>query len=476
MKFLIPIILIFGLFACSGSNQKSLQDSFTSFVQSNDKIVGFGSIRIKDILTKADYTKIPKYGPLLASQLAAFSGTVDFEKPLYFAVEGPFDIEGYPAALYLFAESKNQDSVTNKLKSFGFDMIKNEEGKYNYYQDKEFSISVKESLLVGVLKPKTTEFKGLLSKIYDQASIDVKDDKIKQFIDTKSDIVAGINLESLYSTSNTDLEKLPKDKKQALLSMVKGSFVLNSLNFKAGELELKIQNFFSSALTQKIPLKNSSSSEILKKIGSGEPRLGLLLNFDFLKLNSLMEEFNLQDEYAQLAKNFSEKELTSNEIFGDILNGQFGMVAYDEMMEEGGMTPVGNLFVGFGKQGKTGFEKLNVPGAGLLQKDIFENHALFYLSENFKPSDNQIKVPQGCENFGMKPISGYAYLDGLAIEEFELGEEFKFIEKIDHIYFEYGQDGGVLKVRSIDSKTNFLKQSVDQALTQLSEMLIKMVL
>jgi len=152
------------------------------------------------------------------------------------------------------------------------------------------------------------------------------------------------------------------------------------------------------------------------------------------------------------------------------------MVAYDEMMEEGGMTPVGNLFVGFGKQGKTGFEKLNVPGAGLLQKDIFENHALFYLSENFKPSDNQIKVPQGCENFGMKPISGYAYLDGLAIEEFELGEEFKFIEKIDHIYFEYGQDGGVLKVRSIDSKTNFLKQSVDQALTQLSEMLIKMVL
>jgi len=138
MKFLIPIILIFGLFACSGSNQKSLQDSFTSFVQSNDKIVGFGSIRIKDILTKADYTKIPKYGPLLASQLAAFSGTVDFEKPLYFAVEGPFDIEGYPAALYLFAESKNQDSVTNKLKSFGFDMIKNEEGKYNYYQDKEF--------------------------------------------------------------------------------------------------------------------------------------------------------------------------------------------------------------------------------------------------------------------------------------------------------------------------------------------------
>jgi hypothetical protein len=476
MKFIIPIVLILGLFACSGTNQKSLEDSFASFVQSNNKIVGFGSIRIKDILLKADYTKIPKYGPLLASQLAAFSGTVDFEKPLYFALEGPFDKAGYPAALYLFAESKNQDSVTSKLKSFGFDMIKNEEGKFNYYQDREFSISVKESLLVGVLKPKTTEFKGLLAKIYDQSSLEVKEDKIKEFVQTKSDIVAGINLEALYGTSNTDLEKLPKDKKQSLISMVKGSFVLNSLNFNAGELELKTQNFFSTALTQNLPLKNSGSSDIIKKIGSGEPRLGLLFNFDFQKLNSFMEQFNLQDEYSEIAKNLTGQEISTKEIFGEILNGQFGVVAYDEMMEEGGMTPVGNLFVGFGKQGKQGFEKLNVPGIGLLKKDILDSHALFYLSDKFKPSDEQIKVPQGCENFGMKPISGYAYLEGLPIEDFELEEEFKFIEKIDHIYFEYGLEGGVLKVRSIDSKTNFLKQSVDQALTQLSEMLIKMVL
>ena len=86
MKFIIPIVLILGLFACSGTNQKSLEDSFASFVQSNNKIVGFGSIRIKDILLKADYTKIPKYGPLLSSQLATFSGTVDFEKPLYLSL------------------------------------------------------------------------------------------------------------------------------------------------------------------------------------------------------------------------------------------------------------------------------------------------------------------------------------------------------------------------------------------------------
>jgi hypothetical protein len=34
----------------------------------------------------------------------------------------------------------------------------------------------------------------------------------------------------------------------------------------------------------------------------------------------------------------------------------------------------------------------------------------------------------------------------------------------------------VLKLQAIDQKTNILKQSVDQALAQLSEILIKMIL
>jgi hypothetical protein len=477
MKKLIYFLSIFFLLVgCGGSKNKTVEESFTSFVQSNSKVVGFGSVKVKEILTKADYTKIPKFGALIANQLTAFSGSINIDKPLYFAAEGPFDKDGIPATLYVFAESKNQDSVSKKMKSLGYEMIADEENKFSYYQDKEMSISVKESLIIGVFKPATKDFKSILATSYKLAENEVKEDKVKEMIQSKEDIVAGINLESLYATSNTDLEKLPKEKKDLLKGMMKSSYILNTVNFNPGEMVIKTQNYFSEELKKRIPLKQEIATNAIQNLGTGEPRLGLLFNLDFVKLNSLLKELMLEEEVKGMTREFSNEELSFGELFGDILNGQLGAVVYEESMAEGGLTPQTNVFVGLGKQGKDGFDKLQIPGLDLIQRDIFDSHAIFYTSEAFKPTDEPIKVAQGCENFGTKPISGFIHLNGIPVEDFDAEGAYKFIEKIDYVYFEYGVDGGVLKLQAIDQKTNILKQSVDQALAQLSEILIKMVL
>jgi hypothetical protein len=477
MKKLIYFLSIFLLLVgCGGSKNKTVEESFTSFVQSNSKVVGFGSVKVKEILTKADYTKIPKFGTLIANQLTAFSGSINIDKPLYFAAEGPFDKDGIPATLYVFAESKNQDSVSKKMKSLGYEMIADEENKFSYYQDKEMSISVKESLIIGVFKPATKDFKSILATSYKLAENEVKEDKVKEMIQSKEDIVAGINLESLYATSNTDLEKLPKEKKDLLKGMMKSSYILNTVNFNPGEMVIKTQNYFSEELKKRIPLKQEIATNAIQNLGTGEPRLGLLFNLDFVKLNSLLKELMLEEEVKGMTREFSDEELSFGELFGDILNGQLGAVVYEESMAEGGLTPQTNVFVGLGKQGKDGFDKLQIPGLDLIQRDIFDSHAIFYTSEAFKPTDEPIKVAQGCENFGTKPISGFIHLNGIPVEDFDAEGAYKFIEKIDYVYFEYGVDGGVLKLQAIDQKTNILKQSVDQALAQLSEILIKMVL
>jgi hypothetical protein len=477
MKKLIYFLSIFFLLVgCGGSKNKTVEESFTSFVQSNSKVVGFGSVKVKEILTKADYTKIPKFGALIANQLTAFSGSINIDKPLYFAAEGPFDKDGIPATLYVFAESKNQDSVSKKMKSLGYEMIADKENKFSYYQDKEMSISVKESLIIGVFKPATKDFKSILATSYKLAENEVKEDKVKEMIQSKEDIVAGINLESLYATSNTDLEKLPKEKKDLLKGMMKSSYILNTVNFNPGEMVIKTQNYFSEELKRRIPLKQEIATNAIQNLGTGEPRLGLLFNLDFVKLNSLLKELMLEEEVKGMTREFSNEELSFGELFGDILNGQLGAVVYEESMAEGGLTPQTNVFVGLGKQGKDGFDKLQIPGLDLIQRDIFDSHAIFYTSEAFKPTDEPIKVAQGCENFGTKPISGFIHLNGIPVEDFDAEGAYKFIEKIDYVYFEYGVDGGVLKLQAIDQKTNILKQSVDQALAQLSEILIKMVL
>jgi hypothetical protein len=239
---------------------------------------------------------------------------------------------------------------------------------------------------------------------------------------------------------------------------------------------IKTQNYFSEELKKRIPLKQEIATNAIQNLGTGEPRLGLLFNLDFVKLNSLLKELMLEEEVKGMTREFSNEELSFRELFGDILNGQLGAVVYEESMAEGGLTPQTNVFVGLGKQGKDGFDKLQIPGLDLIQRDIFDSHAIFYTSEAFKPTDEPIKVAQGCENFGTKPISGFIHLNGIPVEDFDAEGAYKFIEKIDYVYFEYGVDGGVLKLQAIDQKTNILKQSVDQALAQLSEILIKMVL
>ncbi len=472
-SFICGILVLFLVASCGKKDEKPIEDLFTSYVQSNKKIVAFGSMNVKEILTKAEYSSIPKYGQIIGSQIESFKNTINLDKPVYYALEGPLDRNGVPAAVYMFAEAKNQDSVVGKLKSLGFEMQKEEE--LNYYHQGDFGMSVKNSLLIGVYKPKYKDFKGLLSSIIKQSNEEMKTDKISEMIHTKSDVVAGINLESLYGTSNTDLQKLTADKKVIISKLVKDSYVLNTLNFNAGELILQSKNYFSTALAQRIPLNQTPATNVLKNLGSGDPRIGLLLNMDFNRLKSLITDFGLQDELTQASNELVSSDSSSVDLLGTVFNGQFGAVVFEELMDEGGITPSVNVLVGFGNQGKSQIDKLGIPGISLLQKEVFDSHALFYTSEKFKSSTGSIKVPEGCANFGMKPISGFVYLNGMQMEDFDAEEEYKFIEKIDYLYFEYGMDGGIIRLKAIDDKTNILKQAIDQAVRELSEMLFKMV-
>jgi hypothetical protein len=441
-------------------------------VQSNKKIVAFGSLNVKQILTKAEYSSIPKYGQIIGTQIESFKNTINLDKPVYYALEGPLDRDGIPAAVYMFAEAKNEDSVVGKLKSLGYEMRKEED--LNYFHQGDFGMSVQKSLLLGVYKPNHKDFKGLFAGIHKLVKEEMKSDNISEIIHTKADVVAGVNLETMYGTSSTDLQKLPADKKALISNLVKDSYVLNTLNFNAGELVLQSKNYFSTALAQRMPLKQVPATNVLKNLGSGDPRIGLLLNMDFNRLKSLITDFGLQDELTQASNELVSSDSSSVDLLGAVFNGQFGAVVFEELMEEGGLTPSVNVLVGLGAQGKNQIDNLGIPGISLLQKEVFDSHALYYTSEKFKSANGSIKVPEGCANFGMKPISGFVYLNGMQMEDFDAEEEYKFIEKIDYLYFEYGIDGGVLRVKAIDDKTNILKQAIDQAISQLSEMLLNM--
>jgi hypothetical protein len=102
---------------------------------------------------------------------------------------------------------------------------------------------------------------------------------------------------------------------------------------------------------------------------------------DFNRLKSLITDFGLQDELTQASNELVSSDSSSVDLLGAVFNGQFGAVVFEELMDEGGITPSVNVLVGFGNQGKSQIDKLGIPGISLLQKEVFDSHALFYTSE-----------------------------------------------------------------------------------------------
>jgi hypothetical protein len=476
-SFIYGIFVVFFVASCSNNDQKPIEDLFTSYVQSNKKIVAFGSMSVKQILTKAEYKSISNFGVIIESVVSKFENSINLNKPIYYSIEGPLSDSTFANSFCFFAETQNSDSLRIKLKSIGYEVLSSKEYEYcdiNVFGN-NLRVVIHQSIIIGLLNQNKSNYNIKINEILLAMKNEYKEDKVRELIRTKSDLVSTVNLEKLYSTSNTDLDKLPKDKKDILQSLVKESYILNTVNFNAGELIIESKNYFSKALAQRMPLKQTPATNVLKNLGSGDPRFGLLLNMDFNRLKSLIADFGLQDELTNAANELVSSDTSSDDLLGAIFNGEFGAVVFEELMEEGGLTPSVNVLVGLGSQGKSQIDKLGIPGISLLQKEVFDSHALFYTSEKFKSSTGSIKVPEGCVNFGMKPISGFVYLNGMQMEDFDADEEYKFIEKIDYLYFEYGMDGGIVRLKAIDDKTNILKQAIDQAVRELSEMLFKMV-
>ena len=84
-SFIYGFLVLLFVTSCSNSSDKPIEDLFTSYVQSNKKIVAFGSLNVKQILTKAEYSSIPKYGQIIGTQIESFKNTINLDKPVFYA-------------------------------------------------------------------------------------------------------------------------------------------------------------------------------------------------------------------------------------------------------------------------------------------------------------------------------------------------------------------------------------------------------
>jgi|GEM_PF-538732 len=467
---LIAAIGIFSLTACSGAaDKRDAKAAASSLINENKSIVAFGHVSVKELLDKLDYKQLPKVNAILSAEIPSWEKGLDLKTPVYYALQAPFAKDGTPDVFYGFLNVKDKAKLLDKFTSMGYTMEKT--GEISYFSEDDVTIGVRNDLAIVISKKDDYDGKAMIEKAFKETEGDESDGKAEDILDEKGDIVAGISIERLYTTSNTSLSKLPEAKKTELEKMIKDGYVQTVATFKKGEARIESKNLFSDELKDRLFFKEDANATVLKKLGNGTAWMGISANIDMRKLESFMTDFapganeklneKLPGEATMALAMLGENPL------GKMFSGQLGFVAVGNPSVEG-MLPQFNFFVGLGSKGDFITNMIGeYAGMAMMQKQgdayIIEGMAIAprkdglygYTTGN---GAGGLKIPAFAKGFGTKTFSMFMNLGSIDVKSLELEPQQRVLEIMESLVINVDRDGGELVLVSKDKSRNILKQ------------------
>jgi len=461
---LFTLSTLFLLAACSSNDNRAINEDVAAFVESNEKIALFGSINVKEILNKADYKNINKAGELIDKEMKTIQAILNFDTPLYFAMEGTVDASGNPGLIYAFAEVKDKEKLTTNLQQRGFSMDKGKE--FNYHESGDVAFAVTEKRAVFVTKRGLTDGKKLIEQALKDLKEDAPENKVSEILLQKGDIIFGADLGASFIGSMSQL-KMEKDKETDLKEMLTDCYSQSIISFEKGKVEMKIENFLSDEL-KKWMFFGNNSYKILADLGSGKPRAGMIMDLNMKKVQEFINKFapnalgelgKIGGGQAQMAMAFA-----GEEGLAGLWTGRMGVVVMGEVEEGGAFKPEFNFHVGLGNGALSFVKGLMSSMKGNMAKLNLKGTNLIGSTSALYAKKGELVLPKGCENFGKKPYSGFVNFNDLDMSSFDLEEGQAFAEMLDYAYFEMDMDGGSFILKSKNAEQNILKSMVDQVM------------
>lgn len=467
--FVVAITLTF--VSCSGDpKERTAEDALSALVNSNKNVSIFGHVSVYNILNKADYKHIPKISLLIDSQVEQFKKAFKLEAPIYFAACGPYKNDGSPETVYGFMDISSADSVINVVHSLNYSTEK--AGDFTYFQEGDVACGVRNKLFVIVIKGGDFDVKAEIEKAFKASEGELSENKPQDIITSKADLVVGVSLERLFAGANTSLNKLPKAKKDELTGLLADGYIQTTLNFNKGEVKLETKNLISEELKDRLWFKDGNGSDLVQKLGKGNPWMGVAANFDMPKLNKFMEDFSPNGTKDLTAAMGTEATVLMMMYGLDVtttLSGQLGMVTTGNAKTEGGTLEF-NAFVGLNKNAKGASKFVDDRFSDFPKKNgayIIDNYAvkskpdgiyMYSLANGTKPA---IKIPSFAKNFGQNTFSMFINFNAMNMKSLDLPKESKFLEMMESANVEYTRDGGSITLTAKDKSKNILDQMTD---------------
>lgn len=464
---------IFLLASCSGkTKERNAMDAASSLIANNQSIVAFGHVGVNGILNKTGYKSIPKVNVLLQSIVSKWSAGIAIDNPIYYAIEAPFDQNGNPKTVYAMLDLKNQDSLKSVLSEMGYSMEK--EGDISYFQENDLTFGMRNKLLIFVSRGGEYDGKKLIKEAFEATESDLATEKTAQILAQKGDLVAGLNVERLFATSNTDLAKNNKALNDELKELTKDAFTQVTLNFENGKIALKTSNLFSEKLKDVLFFKDKNGPYITKQLAGGEAWAGFAANIDLRKSEDFLTKY-MPETRKELMQELPEEIRFALLGLGDhpiakLFSGQLGAVTTGDAKSAMGMEFQFSSFLGLGQSGeivaKIIDEQLKIMSTGnkgeySLGETTLLNASNSSVKVNSSNSKNPVVIPPYIKNFGENTLSFFIAFDKIDVASLELDNEYKVVEILKYLSFNMDRNGSELIIEAKKNDKNILNQIAD---------------
>ena len=459
--------------SCSSDySERDAAEATSAMIEGNEKIVAFGHVSAMDILNKADYKSIPKVNMILGSVLGNWKRGLEIDKPIDYALEAPFGHDGTPETVYALINIKNQDSLASIISEMGYALDK--DGDISFHQEDDVTFGIRNKLLIIISKPGDYDGKAKIKEAFTLTDGDLSEGTAEEIVEQKGDIVSGIDVARLLSTSNTELEKLPAEKKEHLDELVEGAYIKTVANFENGMATIDSKNIFSDELKDELFFKDKNGTTLVRKLGGGTPWMGISMNLDVRKGESFLNNY-LPNTKKQLMEHFPGNVKIALALIGQnplskLFSGQAGIVFNGDPKSSMGMELEQNGYLGLGSQGdfiqKMVDEQLSFVSQKQGDTYVLQGFRLkstkngIYTSSG-KENMGKLNLPPYAKNFGEDSFSMFIAFEKMDVKSLELEDGAKVIEILQYVTINANRDGSKMVIAAKKKNVNILKQATD---------------
>lgn len=474
--------LIFSIFAFSGillisscssdSKERDAAEATSALIQGNENIVAFGHVSAMDILVNTGYKEIPKVNTILGSVLGNWKKGLEIDQPIYYALEAPFGQDATPETVYALINIKNQDSLASIISEMGYDLEK--DGDISFHQEDDVTFGIRNKILMIISKPGDYDGKAEIKEAFGFTEGDLSEGTADQIVHQIGDVVSGIDVSRLLNTSNTELEKLPVEKREELEGLVENAYIKTIANFKNGEAVIESTNLFSEALKDKLFFKDKNGNTLVSKLGGGNPWMGVAMNLDLRKGEDFLSTY-LPESKKRLVgglpsnAKFALLALGENPL-SKLFSGQAGIIMNGDPKSTLGMELEFSSFLGLGPKGDI-LQKMvdeQFGAFGTKQGDTYtmgtlrvksNKQGIFVLSGS--ENSGNLNLPSYVKNFGEDSFSMFIAFEKMDVKSMELEDEAKVIEILQYLTINVNRDGSRMVIAAKNKQVNILKQATD---------------